>query len=290
MHLVITDSGLGGLGICAAIERNLRHAGGGPARLTYVNAWPEEGRGYNSILDEAARVAVFDRALAYIEDLQPDRIVIACNTLSVLYGATAFAEATTIPVVGIIEAGVSLFAEAMRANPGSRAVLFGTAITIQSGIHRRRLIDSGIESGRIEGVSCHGLATAIESDADGDAVGAMIDECVSRVTTEGGTVAPVFAGLCCTHYGYVADRFHRAMASHLKSPVGILDPNHRLVSLVAPGNAPGTTAGGAVVTVDVVSKVRLGDETRRGIGRLVAATSSPTAYALQTYTHVADLF
>ena len=103
--------------------------------------------------------------------------------------------------------------------------------------------------------------------------------------------APVFAGLCCTHYGYVADRFHAAMESRLDAPVGVLDPNPRLVSLVAPGAPATRTAQGSEdITVAVVSKVRLSDDTRRGVGRLVAATSSPTAYALQTYTHVPDLF
>ena len=62
-HLVVTDSGLGGLSICAALERRLRAEGRRSVRLTYVNAWPFEGRGYNDLPDLRARAEVFDRAL-----------------------------------------------------------------------------------------------------------------------------------------------------------------------------------------------------------------------------------
>ena len=70
-RLVVTDSGLGGLSICAALERRLRLDGGRRVRITYVNAWPFEGRGYNDLPDIAARAAVFDRAL------DPDGLVVA---------------------------------------------------------------------------------------------------------------------------------------------------------------------------------------------------------------------
>ena len=40
--VVITDSGLGGLLVCADLERRLREtAGDGSVRLVYVNAWPD---------------------------------------------------------------------------------------------------------------------------------------------------------------------------------------------------------------------------------------------------------
>jgi hypothetical protein len=66
-HVVITDSGLGGLSVCAALERGLRLAAEPRGvRLTYVNAWPYEDRGYNDLPDEEARARVFDSALARI--------------------------------------------------------------------------------------------------------------------------------------------------------------------------------------------------------------------------------
>ncbi|NLH76453.1 MAG: EamA family transporter, partial [Acidobacteria bacterium] len=145
-RVVLTDSGLGGLSICAGLERRLRTAGGGRRfDLVYVNAWPDEGRGYNDLPGDAARAAVFDRALAAMARYRPDLVVIACNTLSVVYEKTDFARSPVAPVTGIVDAGVELFAEALSGDPAATLVLFGTRTTVASGEHVRRLAARGID-------------------------------------------------------------------------------------------------------------------------------------------------
>lgn len=289
VHLVITDSGLGGLGICADLERALRLSGrAGDVRLTYFNAWPEEGLGYNSLPDDTSRLARFDSALARMSLLRPDRIVVACNTLSVLFDRTRFARQSAIPVVGIIDSGVSLFQEALSAGRGSSIALFGTRITIESGVHRDRLVQSGTAPDRIVSVACHGLAAAIEEDAAGADVERLIDQCAARAAAALPRTGPLLAGLCCTHYGYVADRFRMSLEKALGRAVRILDPAGALVGLVDRGTATGAADG--VITVVVISKVTLDQRTRTGIGRLVAPVSSATARALESYTHMPDLF
>jgi len=292
VHLVITDSGLGGLGICAAIENAFRRSNnGGDVRLTYFNAWPEQGRGYNSLPDEAARLEVFDRALARMSQLRPDRIVIACNTLSVLFPLTRFSRASSMPVVGIIDAGVNFFYEALTAEPASAIALFGTRITMESGAHRERLTGRGIAPGRIVPVASHGLAAAIEADAGGADVDRLIAGCASQAAASLPPDGPVLAGLCCTHYGYVADRFRETLEAALGRPVRVLDPNGAMVRQVTPVSwrDPGDSTAGTV-TVEVTSKVTLDERARAGIWRLVAPISEATALALQSYTHVPDLF
>lgn len=311
MHLVITDSGLGGLGICAAIENAFRLSGSaGDARLTYFNAWPEEGRGYNFLPDEATRLAFLDRALERMSQLRPDRIVIACNTLSVLFDLTRFARTSALPVVGIIDAGVNLFHEALSADPSSAVALFGTRITMESGVHRDRLVQRGIAPHRIASVPCHGLAAAIEKDPASVEVEHLIDQCASRAAASVLPAGALFAGLCCTHYGYVADRFRASLERVSGRAARTLDPNGALVRLVAqesaagscrdappypaedPSLAPGGSAPPArgAITVEVISKVALDEPARVGIGRLVAPVSPATALALQSYSHVPDLF
>ena len=292
IHLLITDSGLGGLGICAGIEHALRTSGAAPgARLTYFNAWPEEGVGYNSMPDAAARVACFDRALDRMAAERPDRIVIACNTLSVLYGQTAFARTCRLPVTGIIDTGIELFSRALAASPSSRIALFGTRITISSGVHRDGLIARGVIPGRIATAGCHGLAGAIERDVTGPDVDRLIQEGVAQIAFRGPDDRPVFAALCCTHFGYVADRFRIVLQSHLGQPVRILDPNQGLVDRVVHelGQVDAASPADPPV-VSVVSKVRLDERARAGIARLVADVSPATADALNRYEHVPDLF
>src|SRR5512146_1850452 len=151
MHLIVTDSGLGGLAICAELEKALRQSTpdkAGPVRLTYFNAWPEQASGYNDLADVASRARVFDLALRSMAALGPDRIVIACNTLSIVYEHTAFRRTGNVPVVGIVNAGVEMFHEALADDPASSIVLFGTRTTIESGRHRAGLLERGIDARR----------------------------------------------------------------------------------------------------------------------------------------------
>jgi glutamate racemase len=309
VHLVITDSGLGGLTICAGIEQGLRLTGHrGEVRLTYVNAWPESGRGYNDLPDSASRVAAFDRVLAAIDARRPDRIVIACNTLSIVYEHTAHRSAARVPVHGIVDAGVEMFAEALGRAPGSALVLVGTRTTIESGAHRGRLLALGVAPARVSGASCHGLATAIERGPASDATTALIDTCAERAATAQPVGAPLLVGLCCTHYGMVAGRLRAAVQARVEGTVETLDPNARLVAdvvahLGARGREPaepasarsaqasngaGPVAHGPAVTM--VSKVALEDEQRRAVAAILEETSPATAAALLTYEHVPDLF
>jgi len=302
-HLVVTDSGLGGLAICAGLERRWRQEGRGRARITYVNAWPFEGRGYNDLPDVPARAVVFDRALDTMASWSPDRILIACNTLSIIYAHTAFRRAAAVPVDGIIDAGVGLFAEALAGVPSAGIVLLGTKTTIESGVHAGALAAHGIDPQRVRAVHCHGLAGAIERDPDSAAVGERMAACAARVREAGPMGEPLFAGLCCTHYGYVAGRIGAALGAALGRPVQTLDPNARMVDRLELGSLstrpairPAATDPdllsplGGEVSVEVISKVALEDAARHAIARLVSPISPATAQALLSYAHVPELF
>ncbi len=287
VRLVITDSGLGGLSICAELARRLALRGVG-ARLTYVNAWPEDGCGYNDLPDMAARAAVFDRVLEALVALGPDRVAIACNTLSIVYEHTRYAAAPRVPVEGIIDAGVRLFATALAERAGASLLLLGTRATIESGAHRNRLVAAGIEPSRLAGIPCHGLATAIERDVHGPRVGDLISHCAAASGAAGLNGSPVYVGLCCTHYGYVARRLTEAIASATDRPALPLDPNTRLVDALE--RLPDAAPEPGPVSVEILSKIRLDDRTRAGVSSLVEPVSPVTARALEHYAHLPDLF
>ena len=293
MHLVITDSGLGGLSVCALLEKTLRDTPrAGDVRITYVNAWPEQGLGYNDLPDAADRARVFDRALRSMAAMRPDLILIACNTLSILYELTEFRRKAGIPVEGIVDAGVELFVEALTAEPRSTILLMGTRTTIESGVHRRRLLERGVQPDRVSAVSCHGLAKAIEHGPDAGAVDALIEGCTGEASGAISAGDPLFAGLCCTHYGMVADRISAALARKTGRLVGPLDPNERLARDVAPrlGRAAANRGEAGALSVRVVSRVTLDDAQRAGVARVIEPVSPSTASALRNYVAAPDLF
>ncbi len=290
--VILTDSGLGGLLICAGLERRLRRTeGDGPVRMVYVNAWPDAAHGYNDLPDLAARAAVFDRALAAMMTFRPATIVIACNTLSVVYGETAFHRAPAVPVRGILDEGTDLFFEALSRDPSRILALFGTRTTIGSGEHARRLTGLGIAPGRIVAEACHGLAAAIDKDPDSEAVPGLVEECVVRVVPSLQAGSPVAAGLACTHYGYAAEAFRTALVRHTGADVEVLDPGERLIDGLTLGlgeRRPG--AGERGISVEVVSKVELAEAQRRAVARRLEPISACTAEALIGYTRAPDLF
>jgi glutamate racemase len=292
MTVVITDSGLGGLLICAELERRLRGtAGDGPVRLIYVNAWPDAHHGYNDLADMGARAAVFDRALTAMTAFRPGRILIACNTLSVVYEATATSRVPTVPVTGILDEGAALFVESMTRDPAGVLVLFGTRTTIGSGEHVRRIVQRGIEPNRIVAEPCHGLAAVIDKDPDSPAIPGLIEECVLRVLPRLPAGSTIYAGLACTHYAYVADTFRRSVSGLTGAKVEILDPGERLVEGLTRGSdALSPAAGKGDVAVEVVSKVELPEAQRRAVSRRIENISAETARALLKYTHIPDLF
>lgn len=291
-RVVITDSGLGGLSICAELEKRLRSVSGNQAvRLVYVNAWPDSRGGYNDLPDAASRAAVLDKALAAMTAFRPGLILIACNTLSVLYDLTEFSRAPAVPVAGIIEEGVSLFHEALTRDPGGTLALFGTRTTIESGEHVRRLTRRGIDSRRVFAAACHGLAGAIDKDPDSSGLAGLVEACVSRALQDRRIDGILYAGLCCTHYSFIADIFRTSLARRTEARVEILDPNERLVrSLTSRMGGRRPEGSEADIAVEVVSKVELAEAQRRAVARRLEPMSARTARALIEYIRIPELF
>src|SRR6185503_4060313 len=100
MHILITDSGVGGLSVFAYAERFVRtHGFPEPVRLTFANAAPANDYGYNAMPTREEKLQTFDRFLTRIAlRSAPDFIYVACNTLSVLLPDTPFARQTSIPI------------------------------------------------------------------------------------------------------------------------------------------------------------------------------------------------
>ncbi|MGA2082683.1 MAG: aspartate/glutamate racemase family protein [Holophaga sp.] len=290
--LVVTDSGLGGLAIAAGLVRRfLRDRPGRDLAITYFNAWPEAERGYNRIPDPAEQARAFDAALAGMERFRPDLILIACNTLSILYPRTAFARSGRVPVVDIMGFGLDLVLAHWRRRPESLVLLLGTAITIQSGAHAAGLRAQGVPVDRILAQPCHGLASLIESGPERaevqELLGSCLDPAAARCPDRG---APLLAALCCTHFGYSLPAFRRALEARFAGPVTILDPNQAMVDGLAWDTLLGSAPGAGRLDLQVVSRIEWSAQQVAAIAAALEPVAPLAADALRGYRHDPHLF
>jgi glutamate racemase len=290
--IVVTDSGLGGLSVAADLAARLPASGiVRSARVVFVNAEPDSAFGYNDLKNDADKVRIFDGALSAMEArYKPDLILIACNTLSVVWPRTEHAKGGGVETVEIVGLGADLIRRELAAKPDATALVFATKTTIESGAHAKLLVAKGVAPDHVVGEACPKLAGAIERGAASDEtagyVKKFVAEALARRTAGGG---PVVASLNCTHYGYVKPLWEQAFAGAGLPGVKVLDPNPMMTDVVLKeGGAkrfPKTS-----VTVEAVSKVSVDEGTRANLGALLRKTSPKTADALLRIRHDPALF
>ena len=290
--IAVTDSGLGGLSVMAEAVRRMKEAGVfKKVDFVFCSALFSLEGGYNSLRTRKEKVRIFSSALESLaKNFHPDLILIACNTLSVLYADTMFSRKTKIPVVGIIETGVELISQSLRGNPGSWAIIFGTPTTISEGTHKKRLMDRGFDSSRIVVMSCPELENYIEKDYAGDEtemlIAACVDEALQKVATPR---PPLFVSLNCTHFGYSLPLWEKAFQDAGVKPLGVLNPNSRMIDFIFPPEYrqrfPKTEIGARVV-----SMVEIAQEKIQSLGKWLKNVSPETAEALAHYKHLPSLF
>jgi glutamate racemase len=289
VHVVITDSGVGGVSVCANAERFVRTLGfREPVRLTFVNAAPRNDYGYNSMPSRDVKLQMFDRFLAIVASrFAPDLIYIACNTLSVLLPDTPYARSTTIPVKGIVDTGVALVERELAGRPQAHVMIFATRTTIDAGTHARLLAARGVDASRIVAQACPGLADAISEDRDGIRTTAEIAKWVTAAVAKlPDTNAPVVACLACTHYGYRKQVFADALAAAGVRAL-VVDPNERAVEDIFDEH---TAPPQHEVDVKVVTRYAIPNATVRTLTAFLGAISPRTVAALQHFVHDPELF
>jgi glutamate racemase len=289
--IMITDSGLGGLSVAADVAARLSGSGVfRKARIVFYNALFHK-IGYNGLDSEAEKARIFDVVLRDMEKrYRPDILLIACNTLSVVYNDTKFSRRPAFPVVGIVETGVDLIAEQFTKTPEASVLIFATKTTIESEAHKKALVARGLPAGRIFGQACHKLAGAIErGTASEETVGYIRQFVGEALAKAGGPGRPLFGSFNCTHYGYVRQQFAEAFAAAGVADIVLLDPNPRMADFLFRAPYLGRHAA-TDVAVEVVSKLEITPQERDSIGPLLRAVSPAAADALQNYTHDPNLF
>ncbi len=289
--ILVTDSGLGGMSVFARIAARLaKKAPWQNVSMIYFNAWPEQDRGYNHFKTMDQRAMVFDNALNAMEKFKPDMILIACNTLSVIYPFTPYSRNTDIKVFGIVDHGVQLIYENLMADPDSHVIIFGTPTTIAEKSHQLKLVKMGIDPSRITSQGCTDLAGKIEKDPNNNSISKMINANVSKAVSKmNKSYEKVYSALCCTHFGYCRDIFHKALSRHIKGEVIILNPNERMADQVMEDQAK-TDVFSPDIDMQVVSRVFWEPERIEAYVKLLKNISPQAVKALAGYKWNPDLF
>lgn len=290
--IVVTDSGLGGLSVAADLAARLPASGiVRSARIVFVNAEPDPAFGYNDLKNDADKVRIFDGALSAMEArFKPDLILIACNTLSVVWPRTEHAKAPGVETIEIVGLGAGLIRKELASKPGATALVFATKTTIESEAHLKLLVGGGVAPDRVVGEACPRLAGAIErGSASAETVAYVkkfVAEALERRPVKSG---PLVASLNCTHFGYVTPLWEQAFAAAGHPGVKVLDPNPLMGDLVLREGGERRYAKTAV-TVEAYSKVPVDEATRANLGALLRTTSPETASALARIRHEPALF
>jgi len=292
LKVLVTDSGLGGLSVCGDLERKaLARKAFESVEIVFCNALPEANLGYNNLDSPQRKARVFSDALSgMVRRYEPDIVLIACSTLSVVYPDTDISRTLKVPVVGIVDLGVDMIVEQLQKQPASCAVVFGTETTISAGTHRTKCLAKAIDGTRIVTQPCAELAAEIQTNPRGEAAKNLIDLYVDEAAShlpKGSN--RVIAAMCCTHYGYCADMFSQAFADAGRKDVEVVNPNEKMADLLF---APGMTNRfqASSVAVKVVSRALLSPDETRAISALLEKDSPRTAAALRQYERKADLF
>lgn len=291
MHILITDSGVGGLSVCAYAERFIRtHGATQPITLTFANAAPENDYGYNSMPTRAEKLDTFDRFLRNVSDrFEPDMIYVACNTLSVMMPDTPFVSTGQVRVKGIVETGVELLLAALSSDRPSVAIIFGTQTTIDAGTYPRLLIEQGIDATRVVSQACPGLADTISEDREGARTAAEIRTWVETALAKlPDRNVPVIASLNCTHYGYRKEDFAAAFAAAGVNAT-VINPNESAVRDLFPEGSRDAGAHGEA-EVRFVTRYRIPEETQEALSFFLADVSPKTVRAMKEFEHHPDLF
>ncbi|MEE4312417.1 MAG: aspartate/glutamate racemase family protein [candidate division KSB1 bacterium] len=289
--ILVTDSGLGGLSVAADLTERLPESGVfDSARVVFFNSLFHNRSGYNSLSKVSEKVRIFNIALnAMAEKYEPDLLLIACNTLSVLYDKTDFSKRAPFPVIGIVETGVDLIAEQLDKSPDANAIIFATKTTIASGAHKKQLMEQGFSGDRIIGQPCHRLAGSIERGYDSEKTIGYIEKFVKEALQRVDREEPVFASFNCTHYGYAMQQFRDAFAAQGYPDIAILDPNPKMADFLFADSLL-NRYDSTQVSTDLVSRVTISEEKMHSLGALMERVSPRTAEALRGYTYDPDLF
>jgi glutamate racemase len=288
--LVVTDSGLGGIAVMDDISRKMMASGCfRKVNLVFVNALFDRETGYNALRTKREKTDMFDRVLSAISSrYNPDAILIGCNTLSVLFDETSFSGSSETPVIGIVDAGIKLIADKLKADTTSKVIIFGTETTIEENSHKNGLLKTGIAGERIVTMACPQLQSYIEQDPVSEETEMLISvymhEALEGLDKDGGDI---YISLNCSHFGYSEELWRKAIGETGYQLGDVLNPNSTMSDALTVERCL-RSYNNTKISFLVVSGIEMPNAVT--IAGYFRESSPEIADALKNYTLIPDLF
>lgn len=289
MRIGITDSGVGGLSVCAELEARLRQS---PVKedieVIYLNAAIEDDYSYNSMPDRRTKLQAFDRFLISVhEKYQPDLLFIACNTLSVLYQDSYFEHHRHRAIKGIVKSGSREMLTVFANKNDVSFIVFATPTTIEEGVYGKALHKHGVPARQVVEQACPGLPDAISNDDSGILARQLLSEFVPAALGQfDSTPQNLVAFLGCTHYGYQADQFEKAIQA-LVPGATVLNPNQGSVDTIL--SSFKTEPGDGKLTIEFIARYVIPDVVINSLSVYIGEQAPTTLSALKGFTYLPGL-
>lgn len=292
VRILVTDSGLGGLSVLAEIENLLRkYKSFKNVELIFVNSLLRSDYKFNSMKDETEKIKVFDYILSQIySQFNPDIILIACNTLSVITTKTNFFKDAKIPVIDIVDFGVNMILKKCEQKYSCDILILGTETTINSNNHKEKLIKNGINEKLIYTQGIPNLESEIQMNPESDMVLNLIDFYFDEVKeNRKENKNGLLIALCCSHYGYSLNSFEKIAREKFGKGTYVLNPNSEMAkSIIYKKNI--NKYKNISISVAVFSQAELSEQEIDSISKELQKKSLLTSKALNSYINRKDLF
>ncbi|MGC9364164.1 MAG: hypothetical protein ACP5FZ_06305 [Fidelibacterota bacterium] len=293
MKIALTDSGFGGLGIAAKLYEYLDNIfPAEPVEIIYVNGLPHEYYGYNSIPKIQDKVNTFGSLLQNIENrLQPDFIVITCNTLSVLFDKTDIYKSIVSKTIDILKFGTITVLERYQAKSDILLAITGSETTISSGIHVEFFRNYPAFFKTVLPIANTELITAIEDDSTSEFTKYLVYKCIRQMTDElqRADYSAAALILACTHFPYVEHLFRNAF-NHLSVKTDIINPNLDLLEYLKSLIPVSEEKTQHPKSIQIISKTAVEPTRMRSISSLIKEISNDTITALHNYRYIPDFY
>ena len=219
MIVGVFDSGVGGLAFFRELDRRHPEVSriylGDHANLPYGEKTSEE------------IIELTCNGVAQLIGLGCNRIVVACNTASVL-ALPALEEKLSLmgdqinlfditsPTIRYFEESSNLDATPMSSRVGERwrVGIFATSATVRSEYFTKKI--SQVGRTEVQQVACHQLVDAIENSESPDQIRSWITSYVEQLNMQFSGRRPHIVVLGCTHYSVVRKYFHEILGDDCK--------------------------------------------------------------------------